>query len=117
MPHVDEGQIHAYLDKAMAYTNESARTTFEQHMKTCAECTALLKEETTIRQGSDSLLSLAGNVDVVAPPFNTIRPPEKQAVKRFSSVSTMTSLAWAASIVIGLVLASTAWWLYDRRRG
>ena len=43
MQHVDEGQLHAYLDGELTEPGDGPREV-ERHLEECAECRALMQE-------------------------------------------------------------------------
>jgi hypothetical protein len=94
MSHIDEGQIHAYLDRQLEFQDPLARERFEAHMAECSECAALLEE--------------ASVPDAVAvPPFDrVVTRAGKQAGRttRIRQLVRTRNLAWAASIVLAVAV-------------
>lgn len=97
MQHLDEGQLHAYLD--------GQRQGLDQHLAECAACRARLEEERRVRDRARAILGATGPTRLAPPPFEAVveRAARRQVSRRrFSTVP----LAWAAS----LALALTAGW-------
>jgi len=107
MPHATEGELHAYLDGALAAIDPAGARELTAHLGRCADCAARLEEERAIRGRANELLDLALPAPT-PPPFETLaggagaggtgggrrRPaPER--------------MAWAA----GVVLALAAGWM------
>ncbi len=57
MRHVDDGTIHAWLDREVTDPAEAVR--IEEHLRECAECRARLDEARAILEQSESLLAMA----------------------------------------------------------
>ena len=112
MRHVDEGDLHAYLDGALDQVHpEPEAEAIRVHLRECPECAARLEAEKAVRAEADAILSgtPVGAVDV--PPFEELRArareerpvggagPERGPAYR--------RLAWAASFVVAL---GAGWW-------
>jgi hypothetical protein len=93
MSHVDEGTLHAYLDRELPSGEHAA---LEAHLGECATCRARLAEERSLFERASALLGAAGPAERPVPPFETVRrAPRRPWYAR-------TSFAWAASIVLAL---------------
>ncbi|MCH8939334.1 MAG: zf-HC2 domain-containing protein, partial [Gemmatimonadetes bacterium] len=56
MSHVNEGQIHAYLDRQLEFADQAARERFETHVAECSDCTVLLEEARAIHARATGML-------------------------------------------------------------
>jgi hypothetical protein len=127
MPHADEGQIHAYLDRQGEFADPVKRRELGKHIADCSACTRVLKEARRVRADAEELLRTTRVREVQAPPFAEIaaraqsrkqpaavgvaeadRPlladdeqePASHATRRQFRV--WRSLAWAATIVLAI---------------
>ena len=73
--HVNEAQLHAYLDRDLEFANPDIRNAVGAHIADCSKCSALLKEVRLVYKASNDLL------DVTAPPARPT-PSFKDIVKR-----------------------------------
>lgn len=71
MSHVDDGQLHAYLDGALPGGLE-ARRQLEAHVETCDDCRALLDAARADREGASDVLGLLDPTEVGVPPFEQV---------------------------------------------
>src|SRR5829696_3181268 len=100
MQHVDEGQLHAYLDGELTEPGDDPREV-ERHLAGCAECQALLDGVKLLRERGRSLL--ADPLPVAAPPFEeVIARANRPAPKAGWLPRRAATLAWAASIMVAL---------------
>ncbi|MDH3733641.1 MAG: zf-HC2 domain-containing protein [Gemmatimonadota bacterium] len=98
MRHATEGELHAYLDGALAAIDGRAAEELTAHLSRCADCRALLEEERAIRDRAGELLG-AALPGVEAPPFETIvGSADGRATRRVTG----ERLAWAAGIFVAL---------------
>jgi hypothetical protein len=107
MPHVDEGQVHAYLDQQLEYADPTKRQELEEHIATCPSCASLLEEARALRDRANALLRDTGPAQPAVPPFEAIveraagMRAQKPVAKRLAQTR---SLAWAASVLLALAL-------------
>lgn len=92
MSHVDEGQLHAYLDGGLS-AMDAVRV--ERHLADCAPCRERLEEARRLVSRAAKLLEWASPPERAAPPLADLRPAAPQW---------RTPVAWAATIVIALGL-------------
>src|SRR5690349_10992429 len=96
MPHVDEGQLHAYLDGELTPV-ERARV--DEHLAGCAACRTRLDEERELVERASKLLGFALPGDRPAPPLSALARPRP---RRFWHVR--MPLAWAATVILAIGL-------------
>ncbi|HEV2131038.1 MAG TPA: zf-HC2 domain-containing protein [Longimicrobiaceae bacterium] len=108
MSHVDDGQLHAYLDGELAALTPAETARVERHLAACAECRRRLKEECGVRDRSLAILGGSGPGELVAPAFDTLgarrsasRAERPRAATRRSSLH---AFAWAASLLAALAV-------------
>lgn len=96
MPHLDEGQLHAYLDGEPGAA---------EHLERCAECRARLDDVRRVRERAQEILSGSGPVEVHRPAFAELearararRGPEKARFTRLRTVGLAASLVLAAAL-------------------
>ena len=107
MSHVDEGQIHAYLDGQSEYADRSARERLESHVAACRECAALLEEARAIHSRATGILGDSEPSTVDLPAFEEILQRASDRTSRSASVRKLhrtRTLAWAASIVVAVAV-------------
>lgn len=127
MPHADEGQIHAYLDRQGEFADPMKRRELGKHIADCSRCTRVLKEARRLRSEAEELLRTTRLREVQAPPFAEIAARAEarnqpalatpRVRDRTSSPSTVVaaphgqrrhafrvwrSLAWAATVVLAV---------------
>ena len=112
MWHVDEGDLHAYLDGALDQVHPGPEAErIRAHLRECTDCAARLAAETAVRAEADAILAgtPVGAVDV--PPFEDLRA---RALEESPGGGAGTGrgpgyrrLAWAASFVVAL---GAGWW-------
>jgi hypothetical protein len=102
MSHIDEGQLHAYLDgESGALTDREA---VERHLGTCAGCRERLDTERKLRERATAILSGSGPGAVSAPPFDDIvaRSRAARVRSRYLRLNRMAALGWAAVIFLAV---------------
>jgi hypothetical protein len=102
MSHIDEGQLHAYLDGE--YGTPAEREQVERHLETCTECQGRLESERKLRERAAAILSGSGPGAVSAPPFDDIvaRSQAARVRSRYLRLNRVTALGWAAVIVLAV---------------
>lgn len=75
MWHVDDGQLHAYLDGQLEAVTGDAATRIAEHIASCAACQARLEEEERVRAEAAVLLDATGpgGSDAAAPAFEALK--------------------------------------------
>jgi hypothetical protein len=113
MPHVSDGEIHAYLDGALDLFPPEEAARVRDHVGSCADCAARLNRERTIRDRADSILAQTDPASVPPPPFEELRGRARiqTSVPGKARRLSPAVLAWAASIVLAL---GTGWGIRDR---
>ncbi len=106
MSHVDEGQIHAYLDRQLEFAEAEARGRFEAHVSECAECAALVEQERSFHGRAAAVLQQGEPELVEAPAFDDIvaRATNRSKSASVKKLNRTRSLAWAASIVVAVTV-------------
>jgi putative zinc finger protein len=101
MSHVDDGQVHAYLDGELP---QADAWRFEAHVAECPACRGRLEEARALITRASELLALAGPPARDIPPFRAgeVRPPARPSWR------VPQPLAWAASVVLAL---AAGWYL------
>ena len=102
MSHIDEGQLHAYLDgESGAVTDREA---VERHLETCAGCRERLDTERKLRERAAAILSGSGPGAVSAPPFDDIvaRSRAARVRGRYLRLNRLAALGWAAVIFLAV---------------
>jgi len=94
MSHVDEGTLHAYLDRELPSVERAA---LEAHLADCATCRDNLSEERVLRERASAVLGSARPAERPAPPLERLRREPKRSPWRVRR-----SFAWAASIALAL---------------
>ena len=95
MSHVDEGNLHAYLDGELSPAEASG---VDAHVAQCPDCRRRLDEERALIARAAELLSIAAPPDRALPPFRAgdVKPPARLWWQ------VRLSLAWAATVVLAL---------------
>ena len=118
MSHISKGDVHAYLDGALgAYPEEAARHVRE-HLDACRECAQLLEGERRLRQEASSILAASAQGPVEFDPLEELlaraaesdrqepaegaEGSERTGRARPLVGSRLSSLRWAATIVVSL---------------
>ncbi len=106
MSHIDEGQIHAYLDRQLEFAEAEARGRFEAHVSECAECAALVEQERSFHGRAGAVLQQGEPELVEAPAFDDIvaRATNRSKLASVKRLNRTRSLAWAASIVVAVTV-------------
>ncbi len=106
MSHVDEGQIHAYLDRQLEFADTEARGRFEAHVSECAECAALVEQERSFHDQAAAVLQQSEPELVETPAFDDIvaRATDRSKLASARKLNRIRSLAWAASIVVAVTV-------------
>lgn len=108
MPHISDGQIHAYLDRQVEYAESAARRALEAHVAECDECASRLEGARSLRDRAGSLLRHADPGTVTPPPFDAIVDRRGRAAPVPKLPRGFRSLAWAASVVLALAVGMYA---------
>jgi len=108
MPHVSDGDIHAFLDGALELFTPSESEQIRTHLTDCPDCAARLEDERELRSRTDAILAGSGPPAQDIPPFEEIRAratatgvPRTRARR-----GVPPALAWAASLILAL---GTGW--------
>ncbi len=106
MSHIDEGQIHAYLDRQLEFAEAEARERLEAHVSGCAQCTALLEQERSFHGRAAAVLQQSEPDLVEAPAFDDIvaRATHRSQSASVRKLNRTRSLAWAASIAVAVTV-------------
>jgi hypothetical protein len=117
MPHVDEGQLHAYLDRGPGDATASEWATFESHLSLCEDCQGRMEEARRLRDRAQEILARVGPGDIEVPPFESLvarsaagggssggssRPIGPGSTLRRRWRSGNIPLAWAATIMVAV---------------
>ncbi len=107
MSHVNEGQIHAYLDRQLEFADQAARERFETHVAECSDCTVLLNEARTIHARATGMLGDSQPAVADMPSFEAVVARASERSARWATVKKLNrtrALAWAASIVVAVAV-------------
>lgn len=109
MSHVDEGQIHAYLDRQLEFAETEARVRLEAHIAECAECATRLEENRRLHERASALLAASEPDGIEAPPFTAITGRANRVAKRGlgprrTPLQQLGNYGLAASIVLALAV-------------
>lgn len=104
MPHLDEGQLHAYLDDQLSDGTTGERGAVEHHLAECAECRSKLETERRVRDQVQAVLRATGPAAVSPPPFEAVLKRAAQQRARPFGMRRMVALAWAASLALALTV-------------
>src|SRR5215218_4397780 len=100
MQHIDEGQLHAYLDGELTEPGDDPREV-ERHLEECAECRGVMDGVRLLRERGRSLL--ADPLPVEQPPFEAVVARSRRTRPRAAWLPRRVApLAWAASVVVAL---------------
>ena len=100
MSHVDDGELTAYADGAYPVSDPVALR-ISEHLSTCGNCRTRLEQSETLRARASEILALATPLEVTAPAFETLRTHARATT---NPRRTMSSLAYAATIIVALGL-------------
>lgn len=119
MPHIRDGELHAWLDGALDRLGADAAERVRDHLSRCADCRARLEEEGALRAEASELLDGALMSGASRPPFEELmrraeagpavdagRSDQAEAAPRRDRRITGREWAWAASVVLAL---GTGW--------
>lgn len=109
MPHATEGELHAWVDGALASVDPERAMALASHLQSCEDCQARLESARAGRDRSAELLSAALGPAAEPPPFETILReagrteggaggPDRSAAPGARA----RRVAWAASLVVAL---------------
>ncbi|MCH7778609.1 MAG: zf-HC2 domain-containing protein [Gemmatimonadetes bacterium] len=107
MSHVNEGQIHAYLDRQLEFADQAARERFETHVAECSDCTVLLEEARAIHARATGMLGDSRPAVADMPSFEAVVTRASERSARWATVKKLNrtrALAWAASIVVAVAV-------------
>ncbi len=107
MSHVNEGQIHAYLDRQLEFADQAARERFETHVAECSDCTVLLKEARGMHARATGMLGDSQPAVADMPLFEAVVTRASERSARWATVKKLNrtrALAWAASIVVAVAV-------------
>ncbi len=107
MSHVNEGQIHAYLDRQLEFADQAARERFETHVAECSDCTVLLNEARAIHARATGMLGDSQPAVADIPSFEAVVTRASERSARWATVKTLNrtrALAWAASIIVAVAV-------------
>ncbi len=107
MSHVNEGQIHAYLDRQLEFADQAARERFETHVAECSDCTVLLNEARAIHARATGMLGDSQPAVADMPSFEAVVTRASERSARWATVRKLNrtrALAWAASIVVAVAV-------------
>ncbi|MCH7682125.1 MAG: zf-HC2 domain-containing protein [Gemmatimonadetes bacterium] len=107
MSHVNEGQIHAYLDRQLEFADQAARERFETHVAECSDCTVLLEEARAIHARATGMLGDSRPAVADMPSFEAVVTRASKRSARWATVKKLNrtrALAWAASIVVAVAV-------------
>ncbi len=106
MLHIDEGQIHAYLDRQLEFAEAEARERLERHVSECAQCAALVEQERSFHGRAAAVLQQSEPDLVETPAFDHIvaRATNRSQSASVKKLNRTRSLAWAASIAVAVTV-------------
>ena len=104
MPHVNEGDIHAYLDGALSAYPEEEANRIRRHLEECGECARSLAEERHLRQEASEILAATAQAPVDLAPFEELvaRAGEAEPSRPAGGASRFRLLRMAATVVVSL---------------
>lgn len=128
MPHVADGELHAWLDGALEGTAPERVAAVAGHLEVCGDCRARLEEARDLRDRTTALLEATAPASAGLPPLEELlaragaarparRAREEGRVggagrRRPVGLPRRSLLAWAAALLVGAALgwgARTAW--------
>ena len=113
MRHVNEGEIHAYLDGALDLVAGEDATAIREHLSTCGDCARRLEEERGIREAAGEILQETDPIEIPLPPLEELReralaPPafgqeDESAPSPYARWNAwQIPLTWAATVILAL---------------
>ena len=104
MLHVDEGRIHAYLDRQLEFAGLDARQELEAHIAQCADCATLVERARSNHATAAALLQRSEPIDIGLPPFDVVTARARRGAgsAETRTIKRLRGLAWAASIVVAV---------------
>ena len=111
MSHATDGELHAYLDGALASIDPVRADRLKTHLEGCSDCTARLEDTRTLRARAGEILADAEPELVQMPPFEAILERQAKGSESPSHADAPTPirirrsrppLAWAASVAVAL---------------
>ena len=104
MSHVDEGRIHAYLDRQLEFAGLAARQELEAHIAQCPACATLVERARASHATAAALLQRSEPIAVGLPPFDVVTARARRGVgfAETRKIVRLRGLAWAASIVVAV---------------
>ena len=108
MPHVGDGDIHAYLDGALELLPPAEAARIRTHLTDCPDCAARLEGGRELKSRSDAILAGSGPAVPGIPSFEEIRvrAAATGSTRGRPRRSVPPALAWAASLILAL---GTGW--------
>jgi len=110
MRHLDEGQLHEYLDMTERDPTDKGDElnthTVEEHLAACADCRTLFEEVKAVRARSSEILAASDPGAVDMPSFADIRAraEARKQPRRVLQYMRMKQLAWAATVVLAVAV-------------
>ncbi len=104
MSHLDEGQLHAYLDGEGTAGDGGGRQGIEQHLAECPQCRDRLEQARGIRDQARTVLRAAGPASLSALPFEAVLERAARKRARRYTIRPAVGLAWAASLGLALTV-------------
>ena len=111
MSHANDGDLHAYLDGALASSDPERSERLAAHLEECSDCRVRLEEARALRSRAGEILASADIGSVLPPPFEEILeraetprgfPLHASDPTRRSARWSRPPLAWAASVAVAL---------------
>lgn len=110
MPHLSDGELHAYLDGALEHLPRGRAEEIREHLRTCEACRSRLAGEQELLERSGAILDAGAPASVEAPPLEELRErarirEERAAEERrrpWRAMPRTQVLAWAATVVLAL---------------
>lgn len=104
MLHVDDGNLHAYLDGELRSLDAVEHARVEAHLAECDDCRARRDEAARVRDRARFILSGAGPAHVDVPPFEQVAAGVSIKRAWWSDYTRLRTVAWAASVVLALAV-------------
>ncbi len=113
MTHLDDGQLHAYLDGQSGQDGQT-RQQMERHLAECAACRGRLEEARRVRDRARAILAGAGPANLTVPPFDAVVQRAARGGRTRRGFRPMVPLAWAASVALAVTVG---WYARGLLRG